>query len=344
MKRLILCVMVVFSITMMAQEVKTHTIQRGETIESIAAKYQVSVGAIKKANPYAGEVYYVGMKLNIPAATVTQTAPSAVSKTVSEPHNQRPPVMQAVSTPSPSTTTDNVSVAGSTSSSNAIDMNPIQDNVNTIQNTSVESNMSEDDILWSKYRNFAAVIFQFNPVYFTPTSGQSKSRIAFSLGYRGHARMFASVPFFYTMEAAVQYTFDSDKSSERVNGETVSKEITFNMWSGKVNSCIGYGLKIPNLDILIIPEAGIDFRCNLYGKSKTEIKYGTQTTNSKINLFDENDMGKDGVWKSFNLGWHVGLSFRILDTLIGFSYQRDFTEIYKNCYMDQFNITAGFCL
>ena len=104
MKRLILCVMVVFSITMMAQEVKTHTIQRGETIESIAAKYQVSVDAIKKANPNVGEVYYVGMKLNIPAATVTQ-APLSDDPQVSPVSN----VSQAASSRAQQKVTENTS-------------------------------------------------------------------------------------------------------------------------------------------------------------------------------------------------------------------------------------------
>lgn len=57
----------------------THVVQRGETIESIAEFYKVSVEDINKANPNADGVVYVGMKLNIPASTTT-TKDVAASK------------------------------------------------------------------------------------------------------------------------------------------------------------------------------------------------------------------------------------------------------------------------
>lgn len=47
----------------------THIVQRGETIESIADYYKVSVADINKANPNADGIIYVGMKLNIPTST-----------------------------------------------------------------------------------------------------------------------------------------------------------------------------------------------------------------------------------------------------------------------------------
>lgn len=47
----------------------THVVQRGETIESIAEIYKVSVEDIDKANPNADGIVYVGMKLNIPTSS-----------------------------------------------------------------------------------------------------------------------------------------------------------------------------------------------------------------------------------------------------------------------------------
>ena len=47
----------------------THIVQRGETIESIADYYKVSVADINKANPNADGIIYVGIKLNIPTST-----------------------------------------------------------------------------------------------------------------------------------------------------------------------------------------------------------------------------------------------------------------------------------
>lgn len=66
MKKLVTIVVMLLSFTeLMAQQI-THTIQRGETIESIAQKYNVSVDALKKANPQVAEMIFVGMKLTIP--------------------------------------------------------------------------------------------------------------------------------------------------------------------------------------------------------------------------------------------------------------------------------------
>lgn len=67
MRKIIFCIIVIVAMNVAAQSVTTHIVQRGETIESIASKYQVSVDDIKRANPNAGDFFYVGMKLNIPS-------------------------------------------------------------------------------------------------------------------------------------------------------------------------------------------------------------------------------------------------------------------------------------
>lgn len=70
MKRQILFfIAVVMMSAAMAQQV-THTIQRAETLESIAQKYNVTVEALKQANPDVQEYVYIGMKLVIPAQAV----------------------------------------------------------------------------------------------------------------------------------------------------------------------------------------------------------------------------------------------------------------------------------
>lgn len=59
-------------VTMAQSQTVTHVVQRGETIESIAKYYNVSVEDINKANPNVDGIVYVGMKLNIPASASTQ--------------------------------------------------------------------------------------------------------------------------------------------------------------------------------------------------------------------------------------------------------------------------------
>ncbi len=65
--RIILFVMMfIVSITFSAQT-KVHTVQRGETVASVAKKYGISVDELKNANPNVNNHFYIGMSLIIPA-------------------------------------------------------------------------------------------------------------------------------------------------------------------------------------------------------------------------------------------------------------------------------------
>lgn len=72
MKKILVCMFMLLPfMSIMAQQV-SHTVQRGETLESIAKKYNVSVYALTQSNPDAKDVFYVGMKLVIPNTKATQ--------------------------------------------------------------------------------------------------------------------------------------------------------------------------------------------------------------------------------------------------------------------------------
>ena len=116
------------------------------------------------------------------------------------------------------------------------------------------------------------------------------------------------------------------------------------MLSGRVNSGIGYGFKISDADVLVMPEVGIDCICHFLGKQKKEVNIDGKNSSSKVDVFDETDMGKDGVWKSFYFGWYTGVVARFSRVVVGFSYHRALNKITRNTYMDQFDITIGTCL
>lgn len=64
-KTLLPLLLLLCSMVASAQQI-FHTIKRGETIESIAQKYHVTIESIKAANPEIAEMIYVGMKILIP--------------------------------------------------------------------------------------------------------------------------------------------------------------------------------------------------------------------------------------------------------------------------------------
>lgn len=83
MRHLLLCL---FIIAVSGAWAREHTVQRGETLESIARVYNISTSQLIEANPSASELFYVGLKLNIPEGTSTQTPipvqPAQTSETV----------------------------------------------------------------------------------------------------------------------------------------------------------------------------------------------------------------------------------------------------------------------
>lgn len=68
MKRFfILLLLLVVPFSLMAQEVKEHTVVGGETIQSIIAKYNITESDLRSANPGLDDYIFAGMTLKIPA-------------------------------------------------------------------------------------------------------------------------------------------------------------------------------------------------------------------------------------------------------------------------------------
>lgn len=73
MKRLLLTCSILFSFTLLMAQQFFHTIQSGETLESIAKKYKVSLEDLKMANPEAVAKLYEGMQIVIPSSNSRKT-------------------------------------------------------------------------------------------------------------------------------------------------------------------------------------------------------------------------------------------------------------------------------
>lgn len=70
------------AISVSAQSVKKHIVQRGETLSTIAGKYGVSQEELSKLNPDAAQFVYVGMELTIPQKT--EVVPAATEPLTTE--------------------------------------------------------------------------------------------------------------------------------------------------------------------------------------------------------------------------------------------------------------------
>ena len=126
MKRYLLSLILVMGVMVgMAQTTQTHTVQRGETIESVAQKYGITVDALKAANPNAGNLFFVGMKLNIPVSAsqgVSEQTMTTQENSLIQTESREQEVQRPVDTTTPTnlsfvssdTEKDNLSICEST--------------------------------------------------------------------------------------------------------------------------------------------------------------------------------------------------------------------------------------
>lgn len=302
MKKLLTYLLVLFTVSLSAQSLKTHTVQRGETLESIAQKYNITVADITKVNPDAGKFFYTGMKLTIPEA---QTQRVEESKDMQQP------------------ATSNIH----------------QQNEQTVYTAAKpEESVKEKKSVSDEYEDYQYILIEYNPGVFAPTSGESQSFNAFSLGIRGYVPIIKNSSLYAFIDVMrLQYSFYSEKEG--------AIETSFKMLSGNWSLGLAYGISIPNSKVLITPKAGLDLSMHVYGQIKTETKIGGKTETSKINPFSERDMGgSEATWNWVNVGGHVGLDKHFSKQfMLGFSYRWNFTEIHKNTHMNQANITLGIC-
>lgn len=68
MKSLLTGILMLLSVMVAQAQQVVHTVQRGETLESIAEKYHVTKETITQNNPNAKDAFYVGLKLYIPTS------------------------------------------------------------------------------------------------------------------------------------------------------------------------------------------------------------------------------------------------------------------------------------
>lgn len=80
MMKKLLCFLLLLPISFvcMAQEVeiRVHEVQRGESLEHVAARYGITVEELNSYNLFLDKYFYVGQKLNVPIKIVPKVAPA----------------------------------------------------------------------------------------------------------------------------------------------------------------------------------------------------------------------------------------------------------------------------
>ncbi|MGN0220714.1 MAG: outer membrane beta-barrel protein [Prevotella sp.] len=224
-------------------------------------------------------------------------------------------------------------------------------------NSSSSNNNSSSD-------GWSSLWVQYNPSTFNVDikDADNQNFTGLSVGYSKAFSITQGHPLFVEIGLGLQYSFytnddgtwtgfdEEDIEELREEGFFDPKE-KFNMFSVKVPVALTYKFDLNNSNVSLLPFVGVNLRYNLSGKGKCEWNLGSEYKEYKeyledidMNLFDKKDMGSsDATWKRFQIGWQIGLNAHIGKGLVlGASYGKDFSEIYKKCKISSFNINLGY--
>lgn len=164
----------------------------------------------------------------------------------------------------------------------------------------------------------------------------------FSLGYIHGFSISNTLPMFIETGVKLTGTFHSDSESDDDNYEYSASLIQQN-WS--VSIPLNYAWKLTINDKLSIkPFVGLNFKGNIYGGSKLTETFDDEKEVIKINWYDKDDMGgKNGVFRRFQMGWHIGAGVQYYSFYFGINYGTDFIKINKNTGTSTLDVSVGYC-
>lgn len=96
-------------------------------------------------------------------------------------------------------------------------------------------------------------------------------------------------------------------------------------------------------NLTISPYLGINFRVNVLGKVKNSIdidsnlpsEYKDQLLDAvkdyegSMSVYSKDDMGEDGTWNRFQMGWQIGVGAEYSNIYLGLQYGTDFIPAFK---------------
>lgn len=159
----------------------------------------------------------------------------------------------------------------------------------------------------------------------------------FSVGYVHSFNIAKSLPIFLETGAGINFAKYSD--SESFDDEEYKISLTTLGLTIPVNFVYGIGI---NDKLTIKPFTGLYLRANLMAKEKDEYTFDGETESEDYNLFDKDDVGKDGVWNRVQVGWQIGTTLDINKFNVGISYALDFNEIAEKTKTSNFSVRVGY--
>ncbi|MDE7142301.1 MAG: outer membrane beta-barrel protein, partial [Muribaculaceae bacterium] len=165
-----------------------------------------------------------------------------------------------------------------------------------------------------------------------------------------------TLPIFVETGLGASFGFWGDTNDD-VQGVDIKYKFAHINLSVPINFAYKFNI---NNDFSIHPFAGLNLKFNLYANNSVKLEFDDSELQDFVDdmsdkefeeqfgsprdysMFDKDYVGKDGQWKRFQLGWHIGVGVNYKALYIGLSYGTDFMEICKKHSTSNFKIGVGF--
>lgn len=160
-----------------------------------------------------------------------------------------------------------------------------------------------------------------------------------------------SLPMF--IETGLQFntainsnTLDGEKFDVEFNGDTYYVDLKAKEKFTNINLAVpvNFVWRFNVADkFTVSPYLGINFRVNVLGKVKDTVDVDTNLPSEfkdelldeakdyeeSMSVYSKDDMGKDGTWNRFQMGWQIGVGAEYSNIYLGLQYGTDFIPAFK---------------
>lgn len=211
------------------------------------------------------------------------------------------------------------------------------------------------------YNGFMSIYAAYNPISIKPDidNAEDINLTGFSLGYNSMGN-YGNIHFGIGLRMTYGYGKQDLPYLDNIwtynNGkESLSFKFKYSVFSAGVPVSLGYNLT-SNSSVSLIPLIGLNFKGVMPFTLKTEVEnlpswltedkffkdYANDIIKQEYDLTNEDEVGKDAKWKSFQVDWLIGCSLLYKALYLGVSYESGLTELCKDTKMSQWTISLGY--
>ena len=164
----------------------------------------------------------------------------------------------------------------------------------------------------------------------------------FGVNYIHGFNVSKRLPMFIETGVNFNFELESKKSNKQIYNDWIRTKSTTQFINMQVPVNFTYRFTITD-GVYVAPYAGLNFKLNIIGRYKDEMKTSFSDSELKdlfvdpedfegkwISVFSKRDMGSnDYTWNRFQVGWHIGAGLTYKSFYLGLQYGTDFIPIYK---------------